>query len=134
MAERKPQILIIEDDEYSREALEYVLKAEGYETLSATEGRAGYRTACQVQPDVVVIDLRLPDVDGRRLIRLFRRSRKLREVPILVVTGFSQEDIPTARELGADLCLTKPVALEDYTRAVRDLITGHAKVHEPSVR
>ncbi|MFN7945427.1 MAG: response regulator [Blastocatellia bacterium] len=131
MGERKSQVLIIEDDEYSREALEYVLKAEGYETTTAAEGRAGYRSACRMPPDVVVIDLRLPDVDGQRLIRMFRRSRKLRNVPILVVTGFSQEDIPSIQEMGADLCLTKPVALEDYVRAVRDLTKMKDQAHQP---
>ncbi len=131
MSERRSQILIIEDDEYSREALEYVLKAEGYDTISAAEGRAGYRRACQSPPDVVVIDLRLPDVDGQRLIRVFRRNRKLRHVPILIVTGFSQEDLPSVQELGADRCLTKPVALEDYVRTVRDLTKMKDQAHRP---
>jgi DNA-binding response OmpR family regulator len=123
MGERKPQILIIEDDEYSREALEYVLKAEGYETQSASEGRAGYRLACQTAPDVVILDLRLPDMDGQQLIGLFRGDHRFGTTPILVVTGFNREDIPSAREMGADLCLTKPVSIEDYIQAVRDLMS-----------
>ncbi|HZS04173.1 MAG TPA: response regulator [Blastocatellia bacterium] len=123
MRERKPQILIIEDDEYSREALEYVLKAEGCETQSASDGRAGYRLACQTPPDVVIIDLRLPDMNGQQLISLFRSDHRLGTVPILVVTGFNREDIPSAGEMGADLCLTKPVSIEDYLRAVRDLMS-----------
>jgi CheY-like chemotaxis protein len=121
MEKSKPNILIIEDDEYSREALEHLLKAEGYETQSAADAVSGYRAARRSSPDVIVVDLRLPDIDGERLIKKFRGHRSLREVPIVVITGYSCQNLTSSEELKADFCLTKPAAFEDVIQAISNL-------------
>ncbi len=121
MEKHKPDILIIEDDEYSREALEHLLKAEGCETRSAADGVSGYRAARRSPPDVIVVDLRLPDVDGERLINKFRGNRSLRDIPIVVITGYSRQDIASPEELKADFCLTKPAAFDDVIQVISNL-------------
>jgi DNA-binding response OmpR family regulator len=122
MEKRKPRVVIIEDDEYSREAIEHLLKAEGCETRSAIGGVSGYCAARRFLPDVIVLDLNLPDIDGQRVLRKLRGNRVLGRVPIIVITGYSRDDIPAGVSSSAEFCITKPASFEDVIRAVFDLL------------
>jgi two-component system OmpR family response regulator len=122
MVKHKPRILIIEDDEYSREAVEHLLKAEGCETRSAAGGVSGYRAARRFSPDVIVLDLNLPDIDGQRVLRKLRANRVLGQVPIIVITGYSRDDMPAGVSSSADFCITKPASFDDVIQAVFDLL------------
>lgn len=122
MEKPKPRILIIEDDEYSREAVEHLLKAEGCETRSAAGGVSGYCAARRFSPDVIVLDLNLPDIDGQRVLRKFRANRALGQVPIIVITGYSRDEIPAGVSSSADFCITKPASFDDVIQAVFDLL------------
>jgi DNA-binding response OmpR family regulator len=122
MVKHKPRILIIEDDEYSREAVEHLLKAEGCETRSAAGGVSGYCAARRFSPDVIVLDLNLPDIDGHRVLRKLRANRVLGQVPIIVITGYSRDEIPAGVSSSADFCITKPASFDDVIQAVFDLL------------
>jgi two-component system OmpR family response regulator len=122
MEKRKPRILIIEDDAYSREALEHLLAAEGCEPRSAADGVSGYRAARRRRPDVIVLDLNLPDVDGQRVLRKLRSNRVLGAVPIVVITGYTRDDIPKEVSSSADFCITKPASFDDMIRAIFNLL------------
>ena len=122
MVKHKPRILIIEDDEYSREAVEHLLKAEGCETRSAAGGVSGYRAARRFSPDVIVLDLNLPDIHGQRVLRKLRANRVLGQVPIIVITGYSRDEIPAGVSSSADFCITKPASFDDVIQAVFDLL------------
>ncbi|MBO0726034.1 MAG: response regulator [Blastocatellia bacterium] len=126
MEKRKPRVLIIEDDEYSREAIEHLLKAEGCDTRSATGGVAGYRAARRFSPDVIVLDLNLPDVDGERVLGKIRGNRVLGHVPIIVITGYSRDEIPAEVSSGAEFFITKPASFDDVIRAIFDLLRRDA--------
>jgi DNA-binding response OmpR family regulator len=129
MEKDKPRILIIEDDEYSREAIEHLLKAEGCETRSAAGGISGYCAARRFSPDVIVLDLNLPDIDGQRVLRKFRGNRVLGQVPIIVITGYGLDEIPAGVSSSADFCFTKPASFDDVIRAVFDLLRRDAASH-----
>jgi two-component system OmpR family response regulator len=122
MEKRKPRILIIEDDEYSREAVEHLLKAEGCETRSAAGGVTGYCAARRFSPDIIILDLNLPDIDGQRVLRKLRANRALGQVPIIVITAYSRDEIPAGVSSSADFCITKPASFDDVIRAVFDLL------------
>jgi len=122
MVKHKPRILIIEDDEYSREAVEHLLKAQGCETRSAAGGVSGYCAARRFSPDVIVLDLNLPDIDGQRVLRKLRANRALGQVPIIVITGYSRNEIPAGVSSSADFCITKPASFDDVIQAVFDLL------------
>ena len=126
MEKKKPRILIIEDDEYSREAIEHLLNAKGFETISAAGGIAGYRAARRRTPDVIVLDLNLPDVDGQQVLRKFRGNRALGQVPIVVITGYGPDEIPAEVKWGADFCITKPASFDGVIRAIFSLLGGTA--------
>ena len=127
MEKTKPRIVIIEDDEYSREAIEHLLKAEGCETKSAAGGVSGYCAARRFSPDIIVLDLNLPDIDGQRVLRKFRGNRILGEVPVIVITGYSRDDIPAGVTSSADFLITKPASFDEVIRAVFDLLSPGAR-------
>jgi two-component system KDP operon response regulator KdpE len=118
--ERPLRVLIIEDDDYAREALEYFLTAEGYQTQAVGEGKAGYRAARRNAPDLIMLDLGLPDMDGKHLIARMRSHRQLRTTPILVVSG-SQIEPADLAALGANAFLSKPVLFEKLKEVLQDL-------------
>jgi len=121
MNNRNVRILVIEDDEYSRDALAHLLVSEGYEAQSASDGESGLEKAHEMHPDVIVLDLNLPDIDGKRVIEMIRNDGPLRNVPILVVTGDEARAGQAAVDLGADGYLTKPVEFDDLTNAISGL-------------
>ncbi len=122
MEKRKPRILIIEDDEYSREAIEHLLNAKGCETKSTAEGILGYCEARRFPPDVIVLDLNLPDIDGEQVLRKIRGNRFIGDVPIIVITGYMPDEIPAEVHSSADFCITKPASFDDVIRAIFDLL------------
>ncbi len=126
MDKKKPCILIIEDDEYSREALEHLLSAKGCETISAAGGISGYRAARKFIPDVIVLDLNLPDIDGQSVLRKIRSNRVLGQIPIIVITGYGPKDIPSGISSEADFFITKPASFDDVIRAIFNLFNGSA--------
>jgi len=118
MTEQNLKVLVIEDDEYSRDALAHLLAAEGYEAQSASDGESGLASAHEMRPDVIVLDLNLPGIDGKQVIQMIRKDGPLKKVPILIITGNEDRAAQSAVELGADGYLTKPVEFDDLIRAI----------------
>jgi len=73
-------------------------------------------------PDVIVLDLNLPDIDGQRVLRKLRSNRALGPVPIVVVTGYTRDDIPAEVSASADFCITKPASFDDVIQAIFNLL------------
>ena len=105
-AELKHTILVIEDELQIRRFLRATLLAHGYRCLEATTGEDGLRLASSQQPDVVILDLGLPDIDG---LEVARRLREWASTPIIILSARGQEtDRIAALDTGADDYLTKP--------------------------
>jgi two-component system KDP operon response regulator KdpE len=117
MATLKPTILVIEDEPPLRRFLRLTLESQNYKVLEATRGAEGLRHASVGQPDLVILDLGLPDVDG---IEVTRRLRAWSAVPIIVVSarGKEQEKI-AALDAGADDYLTKPFGVGELLARLR---------------
>ena len=109
MEEVTKNILIIDDDQYSREAIAHLLGAEGYQVTCSETGAAGYQNACKLSPDVIILDLNLPDVDGKEVIGEVRRNHSLDFARILVITGRTDDEAREALCLGANAFLIKPI-------------------------
>jgi DNA-binding response OmpR family regulator len=124
MNNQNVKILVIEDDEYSRDALAHLLASEGYEAQSASDGESGLEKAHEVHPDVIVLDLNLPDIDGKHVIEMIRSVGPLKNVPILVVTGDEDKAAQAAVDIGADGYLTKPVEFDDLIKAISGLTSN----------
>lgn len=121
------KILVVDDDEYSRDALAYLLNAEGHEAISAADAETGYQMACDTPPDAIVLDLSLPDTHGRAVIKRVRANDALRDVPILVVTGLPNDEAQSAVDISANAYLIKPIDFDDLVKAIPDLERGSRK-------
>ena len=104
-------ILIVDDDETSRLSVQRLLEREGYRILSAENGEEGLKLALEFQPDMILTDVAMPDMDGYELCRRIREQEKLAEIPVLMMTAFDDQDSRVRGvEAGADDFLSKPVS------------------------
>ncbi len=112
-----PKILIVEDEATVRDTLALNLRAEGYDVATASDGEAGLAAARSGKPDLVVLDVMLPKLDGLTVCRLLRRESAL---PIILLTARGTEtDKIIGLETGADDYIVKPFALGEFLARVR---------------
>ena len=112
--------LVVEDEENLLEALRYNLERDGYSTLTAADGAAGLETARTAQPDLIILDVMLPGLDGLEVCRILRRET---DAPILMLTAKGEEiDRVVGLELGADDYVTKPFSMRELMARVRALM------------
>lgn len=117
-------ILIVDDDEGVTQTFARMLRMEGYEVRTAMSAETGLRDAAEHPPDAIILDLRMPMVDGLGFLRRLRSYERQRVTPVAIVTGdyFLDESISTElRELGAELKY-KPLWLEDLVGLARTLL------------
>jgi DNA-binding response OmpR family regulator len=115
------RILVVEDELPMRTALEDVLRAEGYRVLGAAEGESGLKRALTEKPDLVLLDIMMPKLDGYSVCAELRRLSN--PVPILMLTAKGQvEDRVQGLDVGADDYLVKPFSTEELLARVRALL------------
>jgi DNA-binding response OmpR family regulator len=114
------RILLVEDDPTLRETVEYNLRHAGYEVLLAADGYVALEMARREQPDLMLLDLMLPGIDGFEVCRILRKETSL---PILMLTARSDEvDRVVGLEMGADDYLTKPFSMRELMARVKALL------------
>jgi DNA-binding response OmpR family regulator len=114
---RVSRLLLVEDDANLRETLALNLRAEGYDVASCEDGEAGLALARSLEPDLVVLDVMLPKLDGLTVCRILRRES---DVPILLLTARGTEaDKIVGLETGADDYVVKPFSLGEFLARVR---------------
>lgn len=119
----KPSILVIDDDPNISELLSINLEMAGYEVSKAEDGLKGQALAMQMVPDLIMLDLMLPRVDGFTVCQRLRRDDRTSDVPILMLTALTQtQDKVEGFNAGADDYLTKPFELEEMLARVRALL------------
>lgn len=115
-------VLLAEDEPNIVVSITFLLERAGFEVIVATDGRQALESALEIQPDVLVLDLMLPELDGYEVIRNLRADPKGKKMPVLMLTAKGQRiDRETALECGADLFMTKPFANAEITAAVTEL-------------
>ena len=113
-------ILVIEDERTLGELLVYNLKKEGYEVQHATDGQDGLRRAQTWLPDLVILDLMLPVIEGLEVCRQLKAGSRTRNIPILILTARSEEvDEVVGFQMGADDYVTKPFKIKALLQRVR---------------
>ena len=123
MAELKPKILIIEDDLDVAEMLNAYFLVQGYEVFTVNWGEDGVRSCQTVHPDLVILDIRLPDIDGYEVARRLRGDRRTQEVPIIFLTEKRERtDRLQGFEIGADDYITKPFDIQELRLRVRNAL------------
>lgn len=118
----RPRILILEDEPDIREILEYALKRDGFDVISATDGQAGLAAARRLVPDLILLDLMLPGMDGLEVCRQIRGDPSTAGIALIMVTAKGEEsDVVLGLGLGADDYIAKPFKPHELvarTRAV----------------
>ncbi len=123
MADAKPKILIVEDDLDVAEMLNAYFRVQGYEVFTVNWGEDGVRAAQTVLPDLVILDIRLPDIDGYEVARRIRSDRRTNEIPIIFLTEKRERiDRLQGFEVGADDYITKPFDVQELRLRVRNAL------------
>lgn len=123
MAEPGPKILIVEDDLDVAEMLNAYFRVQGYEVFTVNWGEDGVRSAQTVSPDLVILDIRLPDIDGYEVARRLREERRTHDIPIIFLTEKRERiDRLQGLELGATDYITKPFDVQELRLRVRNAL------------
>jgi two-component system cell cycle response regulator DivK len=111
----KAKILIIEDNEQNLYLIRYILENCGYEVFSATDGKEGIELAATLLPDMVLLDIQLPVMDGYAVARALRRNPDLADTPIIAVTSYAMPgDKEKAMEAGCSGYIEKPIDPDNF--------------------
>jgi len=117
-------ILIVEDNEKNMKLVRDILRHNGHETIEATTGTEGVRLAQERCPDLILMDIQLPDIDGIEALRRIRERRALDAVPVIAVSASvmpdDQQKIVTS---GFDAFVTKPINLKQFLETVKRFLT-----------
>jgi two-component system alkaline phosphatase synthesis response regulator PhoP len=121
-------ILIVEDERDIRDLLKFNLTKDGYRVSAAATGEEGLKLARSGRPDLILLDLMLPGIDGREVCRDLKRDAQTADIPIIMVTAKEKEsDIVAGLELGADDYITKPFGMEELKARVRKVLGRQAR-------
>ena len=119
----KPRILIIEDDRDNLDLMRYLMERQGYEVLEAYDGRQGLEMARTMLPQLALVDLAMPEVDGWTVIRELKSDPATRQIKIVVVTVRSLvEDRIRAQEAGCDAFITKQMSMAHLAEVVSQFL------------
>lgn len=123
MSESKPTLLIVEDDLDIAEMLNAYFRVQGYDVLTVNWGEDGLRACQSNHPELVILDIRLPDIDGYEVARRLRSNRRTQEIPIIFLTEKRErEDRLKGLELQADDYITKPFDIQELRLRVRNAL------------
>ena len=119
------RILVVEDNPLNLKLVRDVLDAAGYDVLEATSGEEGLRVAAEHTPDLVLMDLQLPGIDGSETLHRLRQDGLGPGVPVVAVTAFAMaEDHAQAERAGFDAYVEKPISVRGLVHQVRELLDG----------
>lgn len=119
------RILVVEDNPLNLKLVRDVLGAAGYDVVAATSGEEGLRLAAEQAPDLVLMDLQLPGIDGTETLHRLRQDRPEARMPVVAVTAFAMaEDHAQAKRAGFDAYVEKPISVRGLMRQVRELLDG----------
>lgn len=107
------KVLIVDDEQDIVESLKFVLEAEGYECHTAYNGEDGLNSAKELVPDLIILDIMMPKMNGYKISRLLKFDKKYQSIPIIMLTARSQDDDKLiGEETGANEYITKPFDLD----------------------
>ncbi|MFH1414374.1 MAG: response regulator [Candidatus Omnitrophota bacterium] len=119
----KKTILVVDDELDLVKAVEVRLKAAGYAVLVAYDGQDGLEKARRIKPDLIILDLMLPKLDGYRVCRMLKYDVKYQQIPIIMFTARAQEeDKKMGEDVGADAFITKPFEPQELLSKISEFL------------
>jgi len=129
----KGKIQIIEDERDIVEMVEYNLKEEGYDVIFSLDGQKGIEQAGKEKPDLIILDLMLPSIDGFEVCKVLKQQQSTAHIPIIILSAKSLEtDKVVGLELGADDYVTKPFSPRELIARIKAVLRRHSD-KQPSV-
>lgn len=126
------RVLLVEDNELNRDMLSRRLERRGYSVTVALDGAEGIRTAHEMVPDLILMDMSLPEVDGWEATRRLKADERMRHIPVIALTAHAMpDDRRKAVEAGCDDYDTKPVEFPRLLNKIETLLTGHRNATPP---
>ncbi len=127
----REKILVIEDEHDIRELISYNLESEGYDIIKAATGTEGVELARKKLPDLVLLDIMLPDIDGLEVCRKLKRDDSTKDIPIIMLTAKSEDsDVISGLELGAEDYITKPFSPRVLVARLRAVLRRNTDSHD----
>ena len=112
-------VLVVEDNDINMKLFHCVLEAHGYNVLQAKDGMEGWRMAREHRPDVILMDVQLPDVSGLEVTKWLKNDETLKTTPVIAVTAFAMKgDDEKFLEAGCDAYIAKPISVASFLQTV----------------
>jgi two-component system, cell cycle response regulator DivK len=122
---RRMKVLVIEDHPDMRDLLGRIVEGMGYVPVLASGGEEGLDKAIAEKPNLILLDMIMPVMDGREVARRLRANPETKEIPILATTAlFRSDDLNACLEAGCDIYIVKPFGVRDLQRKIRELLPG----------
>jgi two-component system, cell cycle response regulator DivK len=122
-------VLIVEDNELNMKLFRDLLEAHGYKTLQTRNGIEAIALARKHRPDLIVMDIQLPEVSGLDVTKWLKEDDSLRHIPIVAVTAFAMKgDEERIREGGCEAYVSKPISISQFLETVRSLVRAPAEL------
>lgn len=122
------KILVVDDEPHLLLLMEARLKASGYEVLTAADGQTALEMAKKQNPDLMILDLMLPKMDGYKVCALLKKDMRYSRIPIILFSARAQqEDMKMGEEVGADAYITKPFEPKRLLAKMEELISKESK-------
>jgi DNA-binding response OmpR family regulator len=119
----KKRILIVDDEIDIVETIQFMLESQGLECLAAYDGEDALLKARTENPDLILLDIMLPKMDGYKVCRLLKFDEKYKDIPIIMLTAKAQDaDKLMGKETGADEYVCKPFVMDDLVRMIREYL------------
>ena len=116
-------ILIVEDNELNKKLFHDLLEAHGYETIETSNGLEALELARTHKPDLVVMDIQLPEVSGLEVTKWMKEDESLRHIPVVAVTAFAMKgDEQRIREGGCEAYISKPISVTGFMGTIKSLL------------
>ena len=126
------RILIVEDEAHVLAVIEKRLTTQGYEVLTAMDGREGLRRARSDRPDLIILDLILPGIDGYQVCSMLKRDAAYRHIPVMMLSARTQHrDIEQGMVVGADAYMTKPFQPAALLKQIAELLEKPQEPRKP---
>ena len=118
-------ILIVEDEPMNLKLIRDLLQASGYLTLEATDGLEGIELAKAHKPDLILMDIMMPTMDGLEATKILKADAETRNIPIIALTSYAmKEDEEKIREVGCDGYITKPIDTREFLKKVSEFLSN----------
>jgi len=128
-----PTVLVADDQEGQRAVVDMLLSVDGYRVVTVDDGRQALEWLAKNTPDLAVLDVHMPHLDGIEICRRIKKVSRLRAVPVIILTGMRDEATTAAsKAAGADAVVHKPLEGKDFRATVRALVDDAAALRPPS--